>query len=95
MIVTRLGRGNGKGRVAGQVLRFGRAVWPSVIVQCILCSLAVHALSSLRLLHAFRQSPRVSNVVAFVVVDTKSKPNVHGWEMSAKIWSTYFIKCFK
>lgn len=41
MIVTRLGRGNGKGRVAGQVLRFGRAVWLSVIVQCILYSLAV------------------------------------------------------
>lgn len=30
-----------KGRVAGQVLRFGRAVWLSVIVQCTLYSLAV------------------------------------------------------
>lgn len=40
-MVTSLGRGDRKGRVAGQVLRFGRAVWLSVIVQCTLYSLAV------------------------------------------------------
>lgn len=38
---------------------------------------------------------RMLNVVAFLVVDTKNKLNVHQWEMSVSPGSLHFIEYFK